>query len=158
MRIKVLFLASALALLSGCGGDGAGTADGDDSLLSTDLVHNPATAGPGDAGRELPLLQFKDTVHNFGVIREGEKVEHTFSFTNGGKAPLLISSANASCGCTVPDFPREPIAPGKDGIIRVTFDSKGKPGLQEKTITVSANTARGQHYLKIVSEVTPAAE
>jgi hypothetical protein len=158
MRSKVLFLVAASAIFAACGGNGEGNATNDDSLLSTDLVHNPATAGGDAESRDMPVLQFTDTVHNFGTIREGEKVEHTFSFTNTGKAPLLISGASASCGCTVPDFPREPITPGKTGIIRVSFDSKGKPGLQDKTVTVSANTARGQHYLKIISEVTPAAE
>lgn len=159
MRLGYL-LFSVAALLSSCDGNGSGEAsDKDDSLLSTALVHNPATAGASDAsGRGVPSLRFTDTAHSFGTISEGETVEYSFPFTNTGDAPLLVTGASASCGCTVPDYPREPLAPGKGGAIRVTFNSKGKPGHQEKTVTVTANTAQGQHLLNIAADVTPAAE
>jgi hypothetical protein len=161
MRIHLLFFSAAFALLS-CGSENNGTAKGGktDSLLSTDLIHSPASgSGAANDNRELPVLSFSaDTTHDFGTIREGEVVEYSFPFKNTGKAPLLITGASASCGCTVPDYPREPMEPGKDGTIRVSFNSKGKPGHQEKTVTVSSNTARGNQFLKITAEVTPAAE
>ncbi len=157
MRTVVLLLSASLALVA-CKTDGGGKTSGEDSLLSTDLVHNPASSG-ADAARELPVLTFTgDTAHAFGTISEGEVVEHSFQFKNAGKAPLLVTGASASCGCTVPDYPREPIAPGASGTLRVSFNSKGKPGHQEKTVTVTSNTARGTQLLNISAEVTPAAE
>jgi hypothetical protein len=153
----ILLLLSAALLLQSCQGSGEGETSGKDSLLSTSLVHNPASGDATQTGsRELPVLTFSDTAHAFGTIREGETVEHSFSFTNSGKAPLLITGASASCGCTVPDYPREPVPPGNSGVIRVSFNSKGKPGHQEKTVTVTSNTARGSQYLNISAEVTPA--
>lgn len=159
MRTVVLSL-FVLLTLAACKSNGGTGTSGEDSLLSTDLVHNPASGSVDTAtGRELPVLTFTgDTSHSFGTIREGETVEHSFRFTNSGKAPLLITGASASCGCTVPDYPREPVAPGASGNLRVSFNSKGKPGHQEKTVTVSTNTARGSQYLTISAEVTPAAE
>lgn len=160
-RFSTLFLFSAALALTSCGrgGNDSDRASKSDSLLSTDFVHNPTSAGGAADNRELPVLSFTaDTTHDFGTIREGEVVEFSFPFRNTGKAPLLITSASASCGCTVPDYPREPMEPGKEGSIKVSFNSKGKPGHQEKTVTVSSNTARGNQFLKITAEVTPAAE
>lgn len=154
----ILVLLSTAIIAQGCKGSGGDKASGEDSLLSTSIVYNPASADAAADNRELPALTFADTAHVFGTIEEGETVEHSFSFTNSGKAPLLITGATASCGCTVPDYPREPIAPGKGGIIRVSFNSKGKPGHQEKTVTVTSNAARGMQLLNISAEVTPAAE
>jgi hypothetical protein len=89
---------------------------------------------------EKPVIQFEDTLFRFGTIREGEEVEHSFPFTNTGKNDLLISNASASCGCTVPEWPKEPIPPGGKGIIKATFNSEGKQGKQSKKIVISANT------------------
>jgi len=80
----------------------------------------------------------------------------TVSFTNTGKTPLLISGAIGTCGCTVADYPREPIAPGKTGVLKTVFNTEGKPGHQEKGITISANTEIGTQYLYIQADVTPA--
>lgn len=157
MRTVVFLLLAALALAA-CKNSGSGHAPDEDSLLSTDLVHNPASGNTTTGvGRELPVLTFSgDTAHAFGTIREGEVVEHSFAFVNTGKAPLLVTGATASCGCTVPDYPREPIAPGASGTLRVSFNSKGKPGHQEKKVTVSSNTARGNQYLTISADVAAA--
>lgn len=159
MRSFILFAAAAFALQS-CAGNGNGEATKNDSLLSTDLVHNPASGGINATdARDLPVLTFTaDTTHDFGTIREGEVVEFSFAFRNTGKAPLLVTGASASCGCTVPDYPREPMEPGKEGSIKVSFNSQGKPGHQEKTVSISSNTARGNQFLKIIAEVTPASE
>lgn len=88
----------------------------------------------------LPVIQFEKTEHDFGTIKEGEVVEHTFTFTNTGEAPLIIQNAQPSCGCTVPDWSRDPIPPGGKGYVKAKFDSKGRPGVQNKTISVTANT------------------
>ena len=91
---------------------------------------------------EGPFAGFgiEDKSHFFGDITEGEIVEHTFEIVNNGEVPLIIESAKPSCGCTVPDWPKEPIPVGGKGQIFVKFDSKGKKGAQNKSITVTANT------------------
>lgn len=113
-------------------------------LLPTNLVSNPYTANGVDTAvmNAKPTMDFKDTLHNFGTLHEGETVEYEFDFTNNGKNPLVISQASGSCGCTVADYQHEPIAPGKSGVLRVKFNSAGKQGHQEKSVTVTTNSNR----------------
>ena len=87
-----------------------------------------------------PVMTFAQTEHDFGDIQPGSVVKHTFEFTNTGKSPLLIENATASCGCTTPNWTKEPIAPGAKGTLDVQFDSKGKQGLISKQVNVRANT------------------
>jgi hypothetical protein len=101
----------------------------------------------------LPAFEFTDEEYNFGDIKEGEEVEKTFKFKNVGDAPLIISSAKASCGCTVPKWPSEPIGIGETGEIVVRFNSQGKSGIQNKTVTITANTYPSTSRLKISSNV-----
>lgn len=98
-------------------------------------------------------LVFAENEFDFGTLEEGEKVEHVFKFENTSDNPLTISNARGSCGCTVPEWPREPIAPGESGEIKVKFDSKGKKGKQSKTVTITANTIPGNTILTITSDV-----
>ena len=102
-----------------------------------------------------PKLKFDKTEHDFGVINEGDVVETVFSFTNSGKSELIITSAKGSCGCTVPEWPKEPIMPGESGEIKVKFNSDRKPNLQQKQITLVTNTDQGNEILKIKAQVTP---
>ncbi|MBQ4822912.1 DUF1573 domain-containing protein [Aquimarina sp. MMG016] len=106
----------------------------------------------------LPVMAFTETEYDFGTINEGDKVEHEFTFTNTGKAPLVIINAKGSCGCTVPEWSKEPIAPGASGTLLVAFNSNGKPNLQNKQITITANTEKGKEILKIKAMVTPKAK
>ena len=105
-----------------------------------------------------PKLKFDKTEHDFGVINEGDVVETVFSFTNSGKSELIITSAKGSCGCTVPEWPKEPIMPGETGSIKVKFNSDRKPNLQQKQITLVTNTDQGKEILKIKAQVTPKAK
>jgi len=100
-------------------------------------------------------IKFEKTEHDFGTINEGEIVDTVFSFKNSGKSELIITSAKGSCGCTVPEWPKEPIMPGEEGQIRVKFNSDKKPNLQQKTITLVTNTEQGKEILKIKAQVTP---
>ena len=100
-------------------------------------------------------MAFEEGTHEFGKINEGDVVEHTFVFTNTGSTPLIIQDAKASCGCTVPKKPEQPIAPGETGEIQVRFNSQGKPGMQNKTVTVTANTEPATTQLYIKADVTP---
>jgi hypothetical protein len=106
----------------------------------------------------LPVLNFPETEFDFGVIKEGDVVEHTFAFTNTGEAPLIIQNAQPSCGCTVPDWTKDPIPVGGKGYVKARFDSNGKSNLQNKTITVSANTWPKQTVLRFKAMVTPKAQ
>ena len=101
-------------------------------------------------------MSFNKTVHDFGTIKEGETVQTTFTFTNNGQADLIIVDARGSCGCTVPNYPKNtPIAPGATGEILVSFDSSNKPNMQQKTVTISANTSSGRETLRIKAMVSP---
>jgi len=148
------YLIITLLALSACKGN-SNSGNSNSGKLSASIVNNPHTAGGIDniAAAEKPTLDFKDTLHDFGQIHEGEVVEYDFAFTNNGKTPLLITSASGSCGCTVPEYPENPIAPGQSGIMKVKFNSQGKNGPQQKSVTIHANTLRNIHMLYIKSEV-----
>lgn len=119
--------------------------------LSGDLITNPKSATETQVAH--PVLQFDKTEYDFGKILQGEVVTYTFHFTNVGDAPLIISGVEKSCGCTASDFPRNPIAPGMTGDIKVSYDSKGHHGIQTKTLTVNANTNPASHTLRVKAEV-----
>jgi hypothetical protein len=104
---------------------------------------------------ELPVIAFMAESHDFGTINEGEVVETEFKFTNTGEAPLIISAAQGSCGCTIPEYPKEPIAPGEEGRILVSFNSEGKPNQQSKTVTLTTNAVPSTKVLTITANVTP---
>lgn len=107
---------------------------------------------------ELPQLSFATESHDFGTINEGDVVETEFKFTNTGEGPLIISSAQGSCGCTVPEYPNAPVAPGEVGVIKVSFNSEGKPNQQSKTVTLTTNAVPSTKVLTITANVTPKAK
>lgn len=107
---------------------------------------------------DFPVMTFTETDFDFGDINEGDVVEHTFSFKNTGNAPLVIVNATGSCGCTVPEWPKEPIAPGESGELLVKFNSNGKPNAQNKQVTITANTEKGKEIIKIKAMVAPKAK
>lgn len=106
----------------------------------------------------LPILNFERTDHDFGTIMEGQKVSYTYKVTNTGVAPLIIQNAQPSCGCTVPTWTKDPIPVGGTGFVTAEFDSNGKPGIANKTITVTANTWPKVSTLRFKAMVTPKAE
>ena len=105
---------------------------------------------------DFPVIEFDKNNHDFGEIQEGEIAETEFRFTNVGKSDLIISDASGSCGCTVPDYPKNsPIKPGESGKIIVKFDSNNRPGMQRKAVTLITNTSKGKQILNIKSIVIP---
>ena len=121
-------------------------------------TNNPSPANAPSTPAEkpdgpLPSFEFTEELHDFGTINDGDVVEHTFAFTNTGQAPLIISDAKATCGCTVPEWPKEPIPVGESGEIKVRFNSKGKPGIQNKTVTLTANTWPATTRVRIKANV-----
>ena len=123
--------------------------------IDPSIVNNPATANPNatDGQKVQPILDFETTRHHFGVIQAGEKVSYSFAFKNTGNAPLVISNAKASCGCTVPSYTKKPVDAGEEGSIEVTFDSAGKSGMESKNITIIANTIPNSTILTISAEI-----
>jgi len=102
--------------------------------VSSNLNSETKPEGP------LPVFQFETTDHDFGTINQGDVVEYTYKFKNTGDAPLIIQGAQGSCGCTVPNWTKEPIPAGGSGVVTAKFDSHGKQGAQHKTVTVTSNT------------------
>ncbi|HRU17252.1 MAG TPA: DUF1573 domain-containing protein [Bacteroidia bacterium] len=123
--------------------------------IEPEMVSNPASAEPANADTSLlPKFDFESDNHEFGPITEGEIVSYNFKFKNSGKAPLIITQASASCGCTVPEYSKDPIAPGQEGFIKVTFNSEGKHGMTSKTITLLANTIPNTKVLTISADIS----
>jgi len=100
-----------------------------------------------------PVIEFSKLEHDFGKIKEGEKVACVFTFMNSGDNDLLISSATTSCGCTVPEFDNKPVPPGEGGKIEVVFDSSYRNGAQNKTIVIRSNASQQSVVLRIKAEV-----
>ncbi len=116
---------------------------------------NVAEAADRDANAgKFPVITFAETEFDFGTIEQGTKVEHVFKFTNTGDAPLVIVDAKSSCGCTVPSYPKEPVAPGAEAELLVKFNGSGKNQVS-KTVTITANTEAGKETLKIKAFVNP---
>ncbi len=147
MRLLTFLFLSAMVFYS-CQSDASGEEKGVEEVLSESKVGklensanrvSPQNTVPADTVN-VAKITFEETTHNFGTVKEGEKVEHVYKFKNTGKVPLVITNAKGSCGCTVPDWPEKPIAVGDSGEIKVVFNSNGKPGNQRKTVTVTANT------------------
>lgn len=120
---------------------------------SPEAMNNPATADSPADTTNLPAFKWEKETHEFGKIVQGERVSYAFKFTNVGKSDLIISSAQGSCGCTVPEYSKEPVKPGQSGKVDVIFDSDGKSGHQDKTVTLMANTNPNTVILRITGEV-----
>ena len=122
--------------------------------LSTELIERPTSVNSDSHSlHSLGYMQFEDTLHNFGRIHEGEILAYEFSFVNSGNKDLLISEAKASCGCTVPEYPHQPIRKGEQGSVKVTFNSQGKRGYNEKSVILYTNGNPSSYTLYIQAEV-----
>ena len=119
------------------------------------IIRNPQTANGKVDSVNVAKMEFAETEYNFGEIDEGGVVEHIFKFTNTGKVPLVISNARSTCGCTIPEWPKTPIAPGAEGEIEVKFNTKGKKNQQSKPVTITANTYPNQTKVFVNGFVNP---
>jgi Protein of unknown function (DUF1573) len=121
---------------------------------------NQEKAGSNALAEKMPKIEFKDNVKDvdFGSMTEGDTVQRAFRFTNTGEFPLIINNVSTSCGCTVPQWPRDPIAPGEGSQILVRFNSKGKLGPQFKTVSIYANTDPAVSEIKFKAEVNAKAD
>jgi hypothetical protein len=127
------------------------------ATLLTSCGHTDRTAALQAAMKDsaqYTTIQWLDSTKNFGKIPEGEKLQVSFRFKNTGVTPLVIARVQPSCGCTVAEQPQEPIAPGGEGKITAVFNSEGHPGINQKTLHVTANTKVSQGYsLRFTVEV-----
>jgi len=128
------------------------------AAAATPSTNNPTTAPEEKPKGPLPIIQFETTDHDFGTVIEGQKVSYTYAVKNVGEAPLIIQNAQPSCGCTVPDWTKTPIPPGRTGFVKAEFDTHGKTGIQNKTITVTSNSWPKTAMIKFKAMVTPKAD
>ena len=143
---------SCLFFLSSCG-DAAKKVETHQNRLSTDLVKNNQTIRGKDMSIVQPIVEILEPEYDFGDINQGDKATHDYIVKNIGNSDLLISSAKGSCGCTVPEWPKEPIRPGDEAVIKVTFDSKGKTGKQSKRVTLMTNAIPNVKILTIKGNI-----
>ncbi len=143
---RLIVLSAFVLLLASCGNN-------DKKAATTDAT-TTSTGAAADA-ENLTTVQWLDSVQNFGKVVDGEKVIITFHFKNTGTKPLIISNVQASCGCTVPSKPEEPIAPGAEGKITAEFNSEGRVGKATKNLTVQANIKEGIANLLFEGDVLP---
>lgn len=166
MRLPVgLLMSAVLALFVSCQNDNSAKEEARAQLETTAdaVATSEQTVETASAAAEAPVgpttaITFAETKHDFGIIEQGEKVAHVFKFTNTGNEPLVLSNVRASCGCTTPNWTKEPVAPGDEGEIHVEFDSKGKSGKQTKTVTVTANTDPAKTIVTITGEIQKSEE
>ncbi len=126
-----------------------------EGFSKSDMIRMPVSADQPLDTSLVAKLDFEETVYDFGTVLEGKQVSHVFKFKNTGKVPLLISDAKATCGCTVPNYPKDPIPPGESGEVSVKFNTSGKKNDQNKPVTLIANTFPQKTVLNMRGFVQP---
>ena len=140
--MKRIFLLATVALVASCGHSGTDAAGRiqQSNLEAAEKLAEQAT--------QFPQIKFEETTHDFGEIKQNVEVQTLFQFKNTGKVPLVITNASSSCGCTVPEYHKEAIAPGESGAIKVVYNGSGKDAIT-KTVTLTTNTEQGSEMLTI---------
>lgn len=144
MKALYMIFASAMLLGTSC--------KEESKEISTNDITNTQTADGSTKG-SLPNMKFEDETHDFGRITQGEKVSYAFKFKNTGSSNLIISSASGSCGCTIPEYPKKPINPGEEAVINVVFNSEGKSGMSDKSVTLVTNCEPSTKILYIKANI-----
>lgn len=142
--MKKTFFFAALLVLGGGVAEAQTMGEPVDSVV---VEEKPVVVGP--------QITFRELKKDFGQIRQGEIIEHTFTFENTGNLPLIIAEVKTTCGCTATEWPRNPIAPGETASIRARFDSADKSGAQQKVISVISNSVSGKTYLSLITNILP---
>ena len=141
MKKHILYLFTLAALATACNNNNNKTSENQQDSAAYESMDG------------APVMKFEKDVYEFGTITEGQKVAYDFVFENKGESPLIIKNAAASCGCTVPEWPKDPILPGEKGKINVVFNSAGKSGLQDKVVTITANTVPAETQIHLIGEI-----
>ena len=162
---KYLLGISFTVLLFACGGEEQKMKPGEEKKIQeiktepakiSEIIRNPVNANEPLDTANVAKMVFDEKRYDFGTVNEGDVVRHKYKFTNTGKVPLIISEAKSTCGCTVPEWPKEAIPPGGTGEISDRFETRGKPNQQGKPITIFANTYPNQTILQLKGMVIPA--
>ena len=150
--VAALFLFGSVSCDSGAAGEKKVEEIPVDGQISA-IIRNPATANEPVDTVNVAKMVFEQSEFDFGSVDEGAEIEHIFRFKNTGKVPLLITDARSTCGCTVPTWPHEPVAPGSGGEIKVVFNTLNKAGIQKKEVTITANTYPSQTKVALMGIV-----
>jgi Protein of unknown function (DUF1573) len=154
MTYKIGFSALVFAVLTGACQDDNGIHEiRNGNGPNANLIRNPATADMPLDTNQLARIKFDEPEFDFGTVQEGQIVDHQYKFTNTGKVALTILNARASCGCTTPDWPKDPIPPGGTGVVSAKFNSDGRTGDQSKIIVVTANTHPNETRIRLKGHV-----
>ena len=153
-KIIILAAVSSLLILGACKKNEVANSEHHSS------TSNPAQLGIPDiekrvvpADGKYPVMTFATKEHDFGLIKTDSEVNYSFTFKNTGQADLIISRAVGSCGCTIPEYPKDPIKAGGSGKIDVSFNSANKHGNQQKSVTIYTNTKAGAESLIITASI-----
>jgi hypothetical protein len=156
MKHSIIFIWIVVLAITGC--QKVEEQQNNPSLLQTEVEKNDgqnvqSQEQTSNENTKLTKIEFEKDFHDFGIIKEGEKVSHVFKFKNVGTEPLIIKNVKPACGCTTPDWTKDPVPPGGEGKIEVSFDSQGRTGIQNKSVEVFANTDPEVHTIKFKCEV-----
>lgn len=144
---KIIILVAVVALVfTSC----SQSANASSKITSADEAK---VAAKKELASKVPVMTFEEKEFNFGTIKQGEVVEYDFKYKNTGESDLIIVKMKGSCGCTVPSWDKQPIKPGESGTFHVRFNSKGKRNKQNKTVTITCNTATGKEVVYVKGEV-----
>ncbi len=159
VKLRFMRFGIGLAVLSffvfACSSENGERVETERSTRLDEFIRIPTDEDGNVDPEEMPRIQFAEDHFKYDTLQEGEQVEHSFTFTNKGSSSLLISSVKSSCGCTVADYPKEPVAPGEEGEIRATYNSIDKDGPQINEITIYSNAYPSQHSLTLSGFVLP---
>jgi len=144
---KTMLLLAAIAMIAFASCKDEGKASKQMEETSTEVTQTSNDQTQENANDQFPELTFDDNNYDFGTVQNGEMLEHEFTFTNTGDAPLKVMKANPSCGCTVPEWSKDPIQPGEKGSMKVKFDARGRSGKQHKNVRLTTNTKSGNEVL-----------
>jgi len=149
---KLLFFSLVSLFAISCGSNSNETSTATDE--NTEAINSELSVTENEVDTvNVPIVEVENATYTFGEAKEGDKVTHEYAFTNTGKTPLIISSVNASCGCTTPNYPKQPIKPGESAKIEVVFDTQNQPGMQHKVITMYSNAHPSQTIFHLKGEV-----
>lgn len=151
MKKSIVFAAFTLLIA------GAAVAQTEKPAQVKSATTTTTTTSTATDSKSTAEMTFDSEEYNFGTIKQGESVTHEFTFTNTGKDDIIITNAQATCGCTVPVWPKEPIKKGQKATIKATFNSAGKMGMQDKTVTITSNAKNSPRVLHIKGTIEAAA-
>lgn len=140
----ILVSATMVALFLGCQSEPTAAGKTVETIQTegkiSSIIRSPVSADGSVDSVNVARMDFEEPIFEFGEVDEGAVINHEFKFVNNGKVPLVIQNAHSTCGCTIPDWPKDMIAPGQSGVIKVEFNTKGKTEFQEKPVIITANT------------------